>query len=161
MPAGRPRKPTALKRLQGNPGKRALPQDEPEFERLDEAANPPEWLAVEAKAEWRRLAAELTALGLLTDVSAQVFAGYCQAYARWREAEEWMQEHGRTIVMRDRDGRVTGVREVPQSKIATTEREQMRRLAGEFGLTPSEASKVKAQPKKTKSELAKIFEMPA
>ncbi len=30
---------------------------------------------------------ELEAMGLLTRVDMAAFAGYCQAYARWKEAE--------------------------------------------------------------------------
>jgi len=36
MPAGRPPKPTAIKELEGNPGKRKLNRDEPKFTTLSE-----------------------------------------------------------------------------------------------------------------------------
>lgn len=138
--AGRPRKPTALKKLAGNPGKRKLPEDEPEFASAHEVPAAPEWLEPEARVEWARLAPDLHGLGLLPSSSLQVFAGYCQAYAHWVQAEAWMRANGQTIVMRGRDGRVTGVRKAPQSRIANTEREQMRRFASEFGLTPSSSA---------------------
>ena len=30
-------------------------------------------------------------LGILTEVDMAAFAGYCQAYARWKEAEEFIR----------------------------------------------------------------------
>jgi phage terminase small subunit len=54
---GRPPKPTALKVLEGNPGKRPLNQNEPKPEK--KAPNCPSWLLPDAKKEWRRLSKEL------------------------------------------------------------------------------------------------------
>jgi P27 family predicted phage terminase small subunit len=57
----------------------------------------PKWLEPEAKKEWRRLARQLEQIGVLTEVDQAAFASYCQAYARWKEAEEFITQHG-TIV---------------------------------------------------------------
>ena len=93
--AGRKPKPTAIKRLEGNPGKRKLNDQEPMPAK--KAPKCPIWLEVEAKKEWRRTARQLEELGILTEVDMAAFAGYCQAYARWKEAEEFISRHG-TIV---------------------------------------------------------------
>ena len=50
----------------------------------------PKWLMPEAKAEWRRLAKKIK----IADEDVMILAGYCQSYARWREAEEYITEHG-------------------------------------------------------------------
>lgn len=86
MARGRRPKPTALKKLEGNPGKRPLNELEP----VPPVASLrcPNYLLPEARKEWRRLAPILMNLGLLTAADAVPFAGYCQAYARWREAED-------------------------------------------------------------------------
>ena len=42
-------KPTALKVLQGNPGKRKLNDSEPTFEKTDEILKPPSYLSTYAK----------------------------------------------------------------------------------------------------------------
>ena len=34
---------------------------------------------------------------VLTGVDTMVFAGYCQAYARWKKAEEFLSQHGSII----------------------------------------------------------------
>ena len=67
---GRTPKPTRLKMLTGNPGKRALNGNEPR----PEAAIPecPAELGPVARTEWDRLAGELAALRLLTNLDRAV-----------------------------------------------------------------------------------------
>lgn len=106
-----PRKPTSLKLIAGNPGKRPLNAAEPEFPPTDIA--PPLWLSPDALPHWERLAACLDANGMLSDANRDVLAVYCDivaSYERKREA----------------DGE-------PCLKLA----QQMRMLAREFGFTPS------------------------
>ena len=85
---GRKPTPTAIKELEGNPGKRPLNKNEPKPTK--KAPPCPKWLEPEAKKEWRRLAKKMEQLGVLTEVDMAAFAGYCQAYARWREAEDFI-----------------------------------------------------------------------
>lgn len=92
---GRKPKPTAVKVLEGNPGKRSLNTAEPKPEK--KAPRCPSWLEDEAKKEWKRMSKQLEQLGILTEIDMTAFAGYCQAYARWKEAEEFITQHG-TIV---------------------------------------------------------------
>lgn len=51
---GRKPKPTAMKELEGNPGKHPLNTSEPKPNKKAPAC--PKWLEPEAKKEWRRLA---------------------------------------------------------------------------------------------------------
>ena len=90
--SGRKPKPTAVKVLEGNPGKRSLNRQEPKPEK--KAPRCPAWLEDEAKKEWKRMAKQMEQLGILTEIDMAAFAGYCQAYARWKEAEEYISEHG-------------------------------------------------------------------
>ena len=61
--AGRKPKPTAIKKLEGNPGKRKLNTKEP----IPAKGMPdcPEWLLPEAKKEWERLADLMNQMGFL------------------------------------------------------------------------------------------------
>lgn len=54
---GRKPKPTAVKVLEGNPGKRSLNTGEPKPEK--KAPRCPSWLEEEAKEEWKRMAKQL------------------------------------------------------------------------------------------------------
>ena len=61
---GRKPKPTRLKLIEGNPGKRATNQHEPRPE--PKVPTCPAHLCPAAKAEWKRLAQELFVLGIVT-----------------------------------------------------------------------------------------------
>ena len=132
---GRKPKPTGLKVLEGNPGKRPINFAEPHPEK--KLPDCPEWLENEAKAEWKRLAVSLYNLGLLTELDMAAFASYCQAYARWKEAEEFISQHGSIVKTK------TGYwQQVPQVSIAQTYLKIMNKAAAEFGLTPSARSRI-------------------
>ena len=72
-----PKKPTALRVLEGNPGKRPLPLNEPKPAPI--CPEMPDFLDVRAQEEWKRLESELVSVGVLTRVDGMAFAGYCQA----------------------------------------------------------------------------------
>ena len=91
---GRKPLPTALKVLEGDRGKGRRPINKDEPTPPQNNIKCPDWLMPEAKKEWKRLAPSLIAMGILTDHDMEAFAGYCQAYARWREAEEFLSQHG-------------------------------------------------------------------
>ena len=76
-------------------------------------------------------------LGVLTEVDMAAFAGYCQAYARWKEAEEFITQHG--SILRTKSGYV---QPVPQVSIAQTYLKIMNKFAEQFGLTPSSRSRI-------------------
>ncbi len=134
--AGRRPKPSAIKRLEGNPGKRKLNDREPQPEKT--APPCPEWLEPDAKEEWNRLASHMEELGILTEVDMAAFASYCQAYARWKRAEEEMTTLGRTIVKTN-----SGYwQQVPQVAIAQSYLKIMTKAAAEFGLTPASRSRI-------------------
>lgn len=142
---GRPAKPTAIKRLTGNPGKRALNEREPQPRR---ALPPcPRWLSARARAEWRRLARELYDAGVLTTVDRAALAGYCVAFARWQEAEEVVSAKG--MVVKTTNGNLI---QNPYLTIANRAMDDMRRFAVEFGMTP--ASRTRVQVAETERELS-------
>ena len=76
MTRGPQPKPTAIKRLEGNPGKRAFNDREPE---PTTGCTPPEWLPSGALDEWTRVYPELEALGLATVVDQAALACWCVA----------------------------------------------------------------------------------
>lgn len=133
--AGRKPKPTSLKVLEGNPGKRQLNQNEPK----PDASLPrcPAWLDKEAKREWRRICPFLDQAGLLTQVDRAALAGYCQSYANWMEAEKHIAEEGSTFETPNGYQQQT-----PWVSIAQTNLKNMLKFCTEFGLTPSSRSRI-------------------
>lgn len=138
--AGRPPKPTALKLLQGNPGKRPLNDAEPTFP-IDEVIAPT-WLNAAAKREWRRLLPSLREQGLFTVADVAEFAGYCQSYAEVGELTRFLRKNGRTFTT---STGYTG----PVPEVAMRERAlaRMHLFGASFGLSPSARTRIKAQPK--------------
>ena len=132
---GRKPKPTALKLLEGNPGKRPLNDREPVPPKA--TLKCPAWLLPEAKKEWKRLAPALEAMGVLTMADLTAFEGYCQAYARWKEAEAFITQHG--SIFQTPSGYV---QQVPQVSIAQQHLKIMQSLCSEFGLTPATRARI-------------------
>jgi len=85
------------------------------------------------------MAKVLEAMGLLTEMDMAAFAGYCQAYARWKEAEEFITQHGSMV--RTPNGYL---QQVPQVSIAQTNQKIMLKFCEQFGLTPSSRSRIVA-----------------
>ena len=129
------REPTPPKGTEGNPGKRPLNEREPTPPKG--TIRCPNWLEAEAKKEWKRLAPSLEAMGVLTTADITAFAGYCQAYARWREAEEFISQHG--SIFQTPSGYV---QQVPQVSIAQQNLKIMQSFCSEFGLTPATRSRI-------------------
>ena len=142
---GRKPKPTAIKLLEGNPGRRPLNEHEPVPPKA--TIKCPAWLEPEAKKEWKRLAPALESMGVLTSVDISAFAGYCQAYARWKEAEEFITQHG--SIFQTPSGYV---QQVPQVSIAQQNLKIMQSFCTEFGLTPATRSRIVANGNEGKND---------
>lgn len=132
---GRKPKPTAMKILEGNPGKRKLNTREPKPNK--KAPRCPAWLEDEARQEWRRLAKSLEAMGVLTETDAAVFAAYCQSYGRWKQAEAKITDGN--LVFLTPSGYP---QQNPYLSIAQQNMRLMHRFASEFGLTPAARSRI-------------------
>lgn len=135
--AGRRPKPTAVKKLAGNPGKRPLPKNEPQPKRGLPAR--PKHLTREAGVEFTRLAAELDQLGLLAKIDLTSFVIYCETFATWIRAKRKIAKHGFTY-------KAAGgiIRKRPEVSIMEQAARTVRQFAIEFGLTPSSRTRVAA-----------------
>lgn len=89
------RKPTALKELAGNPGKRKLNRNEP---KPKGGPVPPDILSAAALAVWQRLVASMPG-GVYTDADHGLLAAYCVAVANHQEA---------TLALKSQPQMVTG-----------------------------------------------------
>ena len=79
------------KALAGNPGKRKLNKDEPDFS-LVTNVDPPEWLGEHATRVWQMIVPELLSAKVLTDLHN--VEAFCTAYGNWRKAQESVRDHG-------------------------------------------------------------------
>lgn len=132
---GRKPKPTNMKIMEGNPGRRPLNGNEPIP--TSEHIECPDWLEDYAKEEWARVEPILLGMGILTDADVSALAAYCQAYARWRKAEEFVSRYGSTF--KTPSGYI---QQIPEVNIATANMKIMQQFCSEFGLTPSSRSRM-------------------
>ena len=136
---GRNPKPTALKRLDGNPGKRPLPEpgQEAEPEKLVALGEPPEMLGEYGCAEWTRVGPILIDLGLLTSADLVTFTSYCMTVQTLIEARKDIAENGMTI-----EGKYGKVRNpaLATFSAATT---AIIQFAGQFGLSPAARTRIR------------------
>ena len=132
---GRKPKPPELRLVEGNPGHRPIPANTPKPPPT--APTRPSWILPEAKREWGRIVPHLERLGLLTVVDRAALAGYCQAWARYRQAEEMLDEEG-FVTVTDKGN----VIQHPAVAISRNMLQQIRAFAAEFGLTPSSRGRI-------------------
>lgn len=128
-------KPTALKVLQGNPGKRPLNKAEPKP--AVGVGQPPQFLDECAVEFWHTHAPVLEKLGVLTVADAPAWTLLCQAWSEWRKAHDEMQEKPAIFVAKSGYTQVSGYVSLERQRKA-----DFKQLAAKFGLTPSDRSGV-------------------
>jgi P27 family predicted phage terminase small subunit len=140
---GRRPKPTYLRLVTGNPGRRPINGNEPKPEST--VPEPPPELLDDARKEWDRLAVPLSKLGLLTELDRGVLAALCQAYGRWVVAERGIaalalrQPTLQGLLIKTTNGNMI---QNPLVGIANKAFADYVRYAGEFGMTPSARSRI-------------------
>ena len=131
------RKPTALRVLEGNPGRRPIRATEPKPP--VEGLICPAKMSREAKSEWARIVPQLKACGLLTRLDRALLVLYCETWADYVELRLNVIEFGRTFSTPN--GYPMTRPEVKQLEIAQA---QLRQLAAEFGLSPAARTRLEA-----------------
>ena len=157
---GPAKKPTKLKILEGNPGKRSLPVDEPQPQPALLAC--PSFIKGPARKEWRRIVPELYLLGLLSQLDRAALAAYCIAFGQLQEVEHELSR------MKKLNREVSKLRKKnPAMKVAVSNGmvsitsngnaviepllsvrkqafEQMKSFLTEFGMTPASRTRISA-----------------
>lgn len=139
---GRKAKPIQLKVLEGNPGKQKLPEYSNEF--VTDMPNPPAYLDKYALEVWDRIGPGLYNLKLLTDYSSEAFAAYCEACSDWRSAAEELNKLKQESRLSAMTMKTSNGNLIQHTLIGTKNkaRKDMIDFGGEFGLTPSQASRI-------------------
>ena len=133
------KKPTALRVLEGNPGKRPLPSKEPKPVVSAVVPKPPSFLRPAAKRKWKSLAPQLQALGLLTEIDVDALAACCNSYATWEAFVFELKDPKFKEIITNRFGEVKVNPAVDGIQKA---QEEYLKWLKEFGLTPAARSRV-------------------
>lgn len=145
MPAGRPRKPTAVHLLNGNPSKikdlETREAQEPHFETYgkDDAPPPPDYLPDLAQECWNENAPMLAEQGLLTQADLHMLESYCVTYWAWRHCVDDLGKVGVMVYKphaKTQPGS-TYLDLLPQVRGMMQLGKSMLDLAREFGMTPA------------------------
>ena len=126
--------PTQLKILRGNPGKRALPKNEPQP--IGGFPPCPEHLQGRAREAWEMFSVQLESVGVGTALDATALELLCTSYALYRDAAEQVAKYGPCWVMANGEG-LPSFAFSPHSTVMERERKNIKALLAEFGMTPS------------------------
>lgn len=129
---GRKPKPTKLKELNGNAGKRPLNKNEPEFTTFDENTPPPDILNEEGQLKWRELLKELIPTGVLCQTDLETLVNYCIAYQNRNDAMRAIEKYG--DIIQDENGKLS---RNPAFVTLNEAKKQMAQSGSLLGLDPS------------------------
>lgn len=135
-----------IKEAAGNPGRRKLNEHEPIVP--PGVPPPPKWLRAPGREHWFALAPTLVAMRVLTLADATTFGRYCQVLARYIELDRFLMRKGAagtTYAIKDAEGKVRYIAEMPQATEFRRLHEILLRLEREFGLTPAARSAIKVE----------------
>lgn len=140
MPGPRP-KPTHLKLLEGNAGKRPLPQDEPEPD--GDLFDAPAHLSERQRQIWAQCIHDAPA-GLLKKLDTNVLERFVAAKAIWEDANTRVSTTG-TIVNNPQGG---GFMRNPFLTVMNDSAKLMRQASDELGFSPAARTRVQVKGKK-------------
>lgn len=133
---GRPRKPTAVKRLQGTLQKCRTPKNEPIPEHDLKTTLPPEYMTDSAKAIWQ-FALDQAPPGLLTTLDFAVFSRWVVLYDQFMQLSAAIKREG--TIQEETDGSLTVnpmLRALNQTALT------LRGLENEIGFTPASRTRI-------------------
>lgn len=143
MKGGKPT-PTKIKQLRGNPGKRKVNKDEPQYNKSRSDA--PKELDAVGRKEWDKITKNMRANGVLTEVDETALLAFCQQTSIMvRAMKEMKKKANRDMVIITKSGY-----QQPNPYLGIINRAQnmIKSLGAELGLSPSSRTRVKATPTK-------------
>jgi P27 family predicted phage terminase small subunit len=135
-------KPTHLKVIAGNPGKRPLGNEPKPPVGLPD---PPEGMDEATKAVWLKLAAELESVGIATTVDALAFEMMVRSYADMQAAALKVASLGPVWMERaEETGKIPKFVYSPYWVVQNKEWKKLVQMLTEFGMTPSSRTRLAA-----------------
>lgn len=144
----RPPKPTALKLIQGNKGKRALNRGEPDPEYLNDLTAP-DFLSATAAKVWDEIVPNLRLAKILTKVDVPMLAMGCTAIAQYRVAAS--RAEGSLIkskIIEGEEGQPieTGEHVNPWLIVQSMSFKQAMAVFQQFGMSPAARTRIAINP---------------
>lgn len=144
--AGRYSKPTSLKVIEGNRGKRKLNKQEPDPEYLEDLS-PPEWLPEPAKAVWNDIVPHLRLARMLSTVDVPMLSKGCVAIAQYRHATRMLGEQLVIEGGQATEGEPPKAAQLNQWMVAQSMAfKQAMAVFMQFGMSPAARTRIAIQP---------------
>jgi P27 family predicted phage terminase small subunit len=134
--------PTQMKVLKGTAQPCRVNKKEPKL--AVERSMVPKWLSKRAQEAYIDLSDILVGMQVLTKADRTALEMLCDAYAEYRQAREYIEQHGMSYEVNTKDGSVLH-KVYPQVAIGSDAYKRVRSMMTEFGLTPASRGKVSAQ----------------
>jgi len=152
---GRPPKPTALKLVQGNAGKRAINKNEPK----PKLAKPkcPGHLSPKAKTAFKNVSKLLEDMGVLTIADGMALEMLCDAYAEWRDLRKEIEVAGSSTYTTIGTSGDVVIKARPQVAMASDAWKRIKSMTAEFGLTAASRTKLSVAEKEEIDPLAEYM----
>lgn len=156
---GKPAKPSAMSRLEGNPSKHKL---RTEIAVSLDMPVPPLALDDYALEEWGRLAIGLNAVGVLSFVDMGVMAAYCDSFSTWIRATELLNE-----IRSQPNGKLLSLIQINDQGImvknplvdrAEKAKAEMIKYAVELGMTPVARARISITTQKQESKFKGLID---
>jgi len=144
---GPPKTPTHLSLVRGNPSKRPINKDEPK----PPAGVPPtpKHFDKQGKYWFKRMAEELDAVGVLSQLDTRALELLVEVYTEYRHHCETLEREGYTYAVYSEDdgdeGKEREIRMIkahPAAIMKADAWKRLRAMLAEFGMTPASRSKV-------------------
>jgi P27 family predicted phage terminase small subunit len=158
MSAGRPNKPTALKKLEGTYRKDRAVVNEMMPSNLEYAPSPPTFLNREAKKEWKSVCEELIELKMLHRVDLGLLAAYCSEMANYIHAVKELRKGSEVHTLTRDDGSVYSMPS-PWISIKNSYLKNAQAIASQFGFTPSARTKINGSRKGEKDPFDEMMNL--
>lgn len=152
---GRKKKPSAVKALAGNPGKRAVNHKEPNYGELVHA-DPPAYMKRDGQVIWQSLIGPLIAEGILQRSDLHVLEIFCNAYDLYRRAQRALNKHGILVSSAQGD-----LKKNPAATIINETTRQIATYGAMLGLDPASRQALLGKGGEEEDELDKLLKQRA
>jgi P27 family predicted phage terminase small subunit len=145
---GRPKKPTEIKKLEGNNDKRWLVENEMKVLPMDELPEAPKTFNAATVKIWDTVCRELKRNGLLASCDLELLHGYCILLNQFVDANNMVKKEGLVTVSRHGEQVVN-----PWYRVQCESLKQATQIGQLFGVTPSARSRINVATTKPQSKL--------
>jgi P27 family predicted phage terminase small subunit len=160
MPAGRPKKPVAVKVLEGTYRPDRATANEPQPDILAQVPDPPKGMGKWGVQEWLTVCHWLQGIGALASTDLSLIAAYCNEIDQYWEFDKKLKKEGAVLKFYNPAGDLYKVQAHPYAGLRKASLDNALKLAGQFGFTPAARARLtmgSAGTDKPKSKMAHLM----